>query len=69
MYEVAVEHLPDRSMRLWLHEGSAVISLGTVERVTGLYPVVKEHVANHFGLTDPEFYVELRIPRPLRPQR
>jgi len=51
-------------MRLWLHEGSAVTSLGIVERVTGMYPVVKERVANHLGLTDPEFYVELRIPRP-----
>jgi hypothetical protein len=25
---------------------------------------VKERVADHLGLTDPEFYVELRIPRP-----
>ena len=64
VYDVAVEHLPDRSMRLWLQEAPAVTSLGIVEGVTGMYPVVKDRVAKHLGLTDPEFYVELRIPRP-----
>jgi hypothetical protein len=64
MYVVEVEHLPDRHMRLWLREGGAMTSLGTVEGVTGMYPVVKERVADHLALTDPEFYVELRIPRP-----
>jgi hypothetical protein len=64
VFVVDVEHLPDRSMRLWLREGPSVTSLGTVERVTGMYPVAKERVAAHLGLTDPRLYVELRIPRP-----
>ncbi|MGY2003502.1 hypothetical protein [Blastococcus sp. SYSU DS1024] len=63
-YTVDVEHLPERSMRLWLREGASRSSLGTVERATGMYPVVHQRVADHLGLTDPEFYVELRIPRP-----
>ena len=51
-------------MCLWLRDGPSLTSLGTVERVTSKYSVVKERVADHLGLTDPEFYVELRIPRP-----
>lgn len=29
-----------------------------------MYPVVKEQVADHLGLTDPEFLVDLPVPRP-----
>jgi hypothetical protein len=64
MYVVDVEHLPDRHMHLWLREDGDATSLGTVEGVTGMYPVVKARVAIHLALTDPDFYVELRIPRP-----
>jgi hypothetical protein len=63
-YFVDVEHLPDRQMRLWLRAGGSAASLGTVDRITGMYPVVKDRVATHLGLASPEFYVELRIPRP-----
>lgn len=59
-----VEHLPDRSLRLWLREGASVSSLGTVGGVTGMYPVVKERVAHHLGLTGAGFHVELHVPRP-----
>lgn len=64
VYAVDVEHLPDRSMRLWLQDSAGATPLGNVDRVTGMYPVVKGRVASHLGLTDPEFYVELRVPRP-----
>ncbi len=39
--------------------------LGTVERITGMYPVVKQRVAAHLGLTDSRLSVDLRTPRPL----
>jgi hypothetical protein len=64
VYWVEVEHLPDRTMHLWLRQGEALTSLGTARGSTGLYPVVKERVATCLGLVDPDFYVELRVPRP-----
>ena len=35
VYAVAVDHLPERSMRLWLQDGTAAADLGTMEGVTG----------------------------------
>jgi hypothetical protein len=63
-YTVDVEHLPDRSLRLWLRTGTSTTPLGDLDRFTGLYPAVKQRVAGQLELADPAFHVELRIPRP-----
>jgi hypothetical protein len=63
-YAVDVEHLPDRSLRLWLRHDGTATSLGTVQGSRGLHPVARERVAAQLDLTDPEFLVELRVPRP-----
>jgi hypothetical protein len=51
-------------MQLWLRKGEVLTPLGTVRGSTDMYPVVKERVAACLGLADPDFSVELRIPRP-----
>jgi hypothetical protein len=63
-YAVEFEHLPDRSMRLWLLAGPDRVDLGTLSGTAGCYPVVKERVGAALALTDPDFLVELRVPRP-----
>jgi hypothetical protein len=63
-YLVQGEHLPDRTLRFWLLEGPVRVDLGSLPGTAGCYPVIKDRVAARLGLTDPEFLVELRIPRP-----
>jgi hypothetical protein len=63
---VDVEHLPDRTYRLWLDgdgDGERV-DLGVVTRTRQLGPEAKRRAVAHLGL-DPEwFYVDLRSPQP-----
>ncbi|MDP5183924.1 hypothetical protein QOZ88_14900 [Blastococcus sp. BMG 814] len=64
-FVVRVEHLPDRSYRLWLQTAGTPLDLGTVQRSRDLYPAAHARVAAHAGV-DPESLaaVELDTPRP-----
>jgi hypothetical protein len=63
-YRVEVEHLPDRTYRLWLRDGTTRADLGTLADSRGCYPVVKDRVRTHLALPDDDFLVELAVPRP-----
>jgi hypothetical protein len=61
---VEVEHLPDRTYRLWLEDDGERVDLGVVAWTRQLGPEAKRRAVAHLGL-DPEwFYVDLRSPQP-----
>jgi len=64
-FVVRVEHLPDRTYRLWLQTSVAPLDLGTVERTRDLYPMTKTRVAAYAGVPAEELgAVELVVPAP-----
>ena len=64
-FVVRVEHLPDRTYRLWLQTSGAPLDLGTVGRTSELYPATKARVAAHAGVPAEELgAVELLVPAP-----
>ena len=64
-FVVRVEHLPDRTYRLWLQTSGAPLDLGTVGRTRDLGPATKARVAEHAGVPAGELgAVELIVPTP-----
>jgi hypothetical protein len=64
-FVVRVEHLPDRTYRLWLQTSGAPLDLGTVTRTRELGPMSKARVAAHAGVPAGELgAVELIVPAP-----
>jgi hypothetical protein len=60
---VRVEHLPDRTYRLWLQTSGAPLDLGTVGRTRDLYPATRARVAAHAGVPAEDLgAVELVVP-------
>ncbi len=49
-FVVRIQHLPDRTCRLWLEEPSGLVDLGSAPTVTGIYPVVHRRVAERVGV-------------------
>jgi hypothetical protein len=64
-FVVRVEHLPDRTYRLWLQTSGDPLDLGTVGRTRDLHPTTKSRVAAHAGVPVGELgAVELFVPAP-----
>ena len=64
-FVVRVEHLPDRTYRLWLQTSDGPLDLGTVARTRDLYPSTKARVADHAGVPAGQLgAVELITPAP-----
>ena len=64
-FVVRVEHLPDRTYRLWLQTSGVPLDLGTIGRTSELYPATKARVAAHARVSPEELGgVELVVPAP-----
>ena len=62
MYHITASFLPDGSLSLWHDTDGAFV--GVIPRVGGAHPATKALVREHYQLSDGDFRVQLRIPRP-----